>query len=155
MTEFNLSLLEKTIHQNIPLSRMMAVQVVEGDSTKLVLSAPFEINSNDKDTAFGGSIAALATLAGWAFLYLQLTPLFKTRLEIVIQKSKIDFLKPITQNFFAHAYRPDEATFELFLRGLTRKKMAGIEIPVDIFQAQEHQPAVRYLGKYVAYIPQP
>lgn len=148
MTESNIAFLEETIHQNIPLSQAIGIQVVEGDTTKLILSAPFEINSNDKNTAFGGSISALATLAGWAFLYAQVTPLFKTRLEIVIQKSKMDFLKPITQTFFAHAYRPEEATFELFLRRLTRKKMAGIEISVNVFQAQEHQPAVRYIGKY-------
>ncbi len=50
----------------------------DGDSGRplqagaLFLQAPLAANVNDKDNAFGGSLASLMTLAGWGWVNLQL-----------------------------------------------------------------------------------
>src|SRR5690606_33240492 len=57
---------EAFLHAKIPLARAMGVRVERCDSEGLVLTAPLEPNHNHLGTAFGGSLAALATLAGYA-----------------------------------------------------------------------------------------
>ncbi len=60
--------LEAYLHQTIPLSRAMAVSVIELNPESVVLGAPLAPNVNVHETAFGGSAAALALLAAWSLL---------------------------------------------------------------------------------------
>jgi len=63
---------ERFLHEQIPLTRAMGVRVRSWDGEKLWLSAPLEPNHNHLGTAFGGSLSALATLAGYSLLWLLL-----------------------------------------------------------------------------------
>ena len=53
--------------REIPLARAMALTVAGYDGATLALAAPLAPNGNDKGCAFGGSLASLMTLAGWAW----------------------------------------------------------------------------------------
>ena len=54
--------LEKYLHKHIPISSAMGVKVDVASSERVVLSAPFLNNINHKQTVFGGSLHAVATL---------------------------------------------------------------------------------------------
>src|SRR5438552_3568993 len=62
--------LESFLSDKIPLATAMGVRVVTLEP--LMLEAPVALNSNHLGTAFGGSINAVATLVGYALLWLAL-----------------------------------------------------------------------------------
>ncbi|MEO6245475.1 MAG: YiiD C-terminal domain-containing protein, partial [Opitutaceae bacterium] len=57
--------LELFLHEMIPLAKAMGVGVEVSDARALTLTAPKEQNKNSLNTAFGGSLVSLATLAGY------------------------------------------------------------------------------------------
>src|ERR1035441_4683119 len=61
--------LELFLHEMIPLAKAMGVGVQVSDARALVLTAPKEQNKNSLNTAFGGSLVALATLAGYGVVW--------------------------------------------------------------------------------------
>ena len=62
---------EEFLCAKIPLTRAMQVRVEGYDKSGLVLTAPLAANHNHLGTAFGGSLAALVMLAGYALLWLE------------------------------------------------------------------------------------
>jgi thioesterase domain-containing protein len=138
--------LERTLHAEIPLTRAMGVCVAQFDATGLTLRAPLEPNINHKSTAFGGSLATLATLAGWGLLQLLLREQLPA--TVVIQESSVQYLRPVAEDMQATCSMPQAGELEKFLRSLARKGMARIELEVLIPAGGET--AVRFRGWFVA-----
>ena len=61
--------LELFLHEMIPLAKAMGVGVEVSDERALVLTAPKEQNKNSLNTAFGGSLVSIATLAGYGVVW--------------------------------------------------------------------------------------
>ena len=59
MTAGDLSAIERYLHEHIPLTTHMEVGVDRIDGTGVRLTAPLAPNINHRQTAFGGSVAAL------------------------------------------------------------------------------------------------
>ncbi|HEX9773042.1 MAG TPA: YiiD C-terminal domain-containing protein [Steroidobacteraceae bacterium] len=119
--------LGRYLHTHIPLSAAMRVEVLEASRERVRLSAPLAPNINHRGTVFGGSAAALATLAAWALLHLRLSAEgFAGR--IVIRRSHMDFEKPIAGAFEARAEAPDEPRWRRFRATLARGRPARIEM---------------------------
>jgi thioesterase domain-containing protein len=139
--------LEQTLYAEIPLTRAMGVTVAHFDATGLTLSAPLEPNINHKSTAFGGSLATLATLAGWGLLQLVLRE--RPPVTVVIQESSVQYLRPVAEDLRASCALPRAEALEKFLRLLARKGMARIELEVLIPAGGET--AVKFRGLFVAF----
>ena len=60
------------LKESIPLAAAMQIEALQFDGQQLEMRVPLAANVNDKGTGFGGSIAALATLAGWSLTTLYL-----------------------------------------------------------------------------------
>jgi thioesterase domain-containing protein len=60
---------ELFLHEMIPLAKAMGVGVEVSDDRALTLMAPKEQNKNSLNTAFGGSLVSLATLAGYGVVW--------------------------------------------------------------------------------------
>ncbi len=105
------------LHREIPLTGAMGVEVIGWDGKRVTLSAPLGPNVNDKATAFGGSIAALSILAGYTLLYLWLQERGMPA-HVLIQKSGVEFLRPIDGEFVAVAILPGDGEVEGFLEAL-------------------------------------
>ena len=61
--------LQRYMYAQIPISRALGVKVIRSDGGGVLLAAPLTANLNHRQTFFGGSAAALATLAAWALAH--------------------------------------------------------------------------------------
>jgi thioesterase domain-containing protein len=140
--------LEQTLHAEIPLTRAMGVRVVRADRNGLVLGAALAPNLNHKQTAFGGSLNSLATLACWGMIQLLVRDCGHA-ITVVVQESSVQFLKPVTQDFEATCPPPPAAVIDKFLRMLERKGRARLELEASIHS--DGDVALRFRGQFVAY----
>ncbi len=82
--------LEEYLSRHIPLSDALQVEVAVALPDRILLKAPLAPNSNHRGTAFGGSIYALALLAGWSWLYVTFRD--STRPQgLVIQRAECEY----------------------------------------------------------------
>jgi thioesterase domain-containing protein len=139
--------LEQYLHTHIPLSRAMQVSVLEAQPDYVTLSAPLPPNINHRETVFGGSAAAVAVLAAWSLVHTRLvTAGLPSRL--VIQRSTMRFVMPITGTFTARSFLQDEQAWERFTRTLRRKGKARIAVSCTLgFAGRE---AGHFEGEFVA-----
>ncbi|MGH8283051.1 MAG: YiiD C-terminal domain-containing protein [Gammaproteobacteria bacterium] len=139
--------LEAYMHKHIPLVRHMQIHAAVCDATGLTLTAPLAANINHQATAFGGSLASLATLAGWGLLWLLLEQ--ESPVHIVVNESRMQYLHPVTQMLAAHCLLPNETTCQQFMATLQRRNKARIELKAEILQKKTI--CARFTGSFVAY----
>lgn len=123
--------LERYLHTHIPLSKAMAMEVRTVDDTGVRLAAPYEPNVNHRGTVFGGSIAALAILSAWTLVH---TRLREGRLPsmVVIQRSSMEYLRPMEGEFEAFCAAPPEAEWARFVETLRRRARARIVLRAEL-----------------------
>lgn len=138
--------LEQYLHRHIPLSTAMQVAVETADIDAVVLCVPLAPNINHRDTVFGGSATAVATLAAWALLYVRLDAAGRAA-RVVIRRNTTEYLRPIAGSFSARAgIAPTE--WERFERAYARKGRARIAVAATLMYADEI--AGRFDGEFVA-----
>ncbi|MDH5229779.1 MAG: thioesterase domain-containing protein [Gammaproteobacteria bacterium] len=140
--------LEALLHHEIPLTHEMGFKVKICDLKQVELCAPLGININHKQTAFGGSLNTLAITASWCWLQ-NIMQCHELDAHIVIQSNQSEFILPVTQDFCAIAYAPEEEKLQRFLKVFQKKGRARIEIHAKIFQQQKI--AVNFSGQFVAH----
>src|SRR6476646_3363336 len=129
-----LSAAEKFLHEQIPITRAMGLRVTAGDQSGFVLEAPVALNSNHLRTAFGGSINAVATLAAYGFLWLELND---AAAHVVVAESSIRFLRPVRETIRAVCRRPSDEELAAFRRQFVEKGKARITLRVHVTEAGE------------------
>jgi thioesterase domain-containing protein len=137
--------LERYLHQEIPLSAAMAVTVRAATHDTVVLEAPLAPNINHHATVFGGSIGALALLAGWSLLHVRLAGVES---RVLIQRHSIDYLTPITGAFSASALLEEPQRWDAFITALKRRGRARVRVEVRIEAPAAL--AARFSGEFVA-----
>ena len=123
--------MESYLHEHIPLSLAMKARVVEATPEGVTLAAPLEPNLNHRETAFGGSVAALAILAGWTLMHVLLRDA-GIPAHTVIQTSEIRYLAPIEAPFEARARPPASTGWRRYLAALERRGRARVRLQVDV-----------------------
>ncbi len=136
---------EKFLHEQIPITRAMGLRVVANDETGFTLEAPVALNSNHLRTAFGGSINAVATLAAYGFLWVELN---EAAAHVVVAESSIRFLRPVRETIRATCLRPDASGLAEFRTRFREKQKAGITLHVKVTEAGET--AAEFEGRFVA-----
>lgn len=119
------------LHDHIPLSRAMAVDVLEASATRVLLEAPLEPNINMHGTMFGGSAATLALLAAWSVMHLKLEAEGLAS-QLVIHRTAMEYLRPITGLARASAHF-DDANWPGFLQAFRRRGRARFALTSDLF----------------------
>jgi thioesterase domain-containing protein len=120
-------LLERYLHQQIPLCAAMGVRVRVATPQWVQLTAPLAPNVNHSETLFGGSAAALATLCAWSLLHLRMARA-KLRTRLVIQRSTMEYERPIPGDFEAVCRFSDEPAWERFQATLVRRGRARLTL---------------------------
>jgi|SRR5947209_8581215 len=138
---------EKFLHEQIPITRAMGLRVVANDENGFVVEAPVALNSNHLRTAFGGSINAVATLAAYGFLWLELN---EAAVHVVVAKSSIEFLRPVHETIRATCPRPDANVLTEFRRHFGEQGKARITLRVKVTESGET--AAEFEGRFVARI---
>src|ERR1044072_569216 len=136
---------EKFLHEQIPLTRAMGLRVVVDDDAGFTVEAPVALNSNHLRTAFGGSINAVATLAAYSFLWVELND---TAAHVVVAQSSIRFLRPVRETIRAKCRRPDKESLDRFRNDFDEKRKARITLRVHVTEGGEI--AAEFEGRFVA-----
>lgn len=137
---------EDFLHTQIPITRAMGVRVESWNTGQLVLTAPLEINHNHLGTAFGGSLAALATLAGYAYLWLELGD---RAAHVVIAESALSYRRPVRGELRAVCRRPEGDALSAFKATFAETGKARIRLDAIIEDA-DGSVAVEFSGAFVA-----
>ncbi len=135
------------IKQQIPLTAAMQLQQLTFDGRQLRITAPLAPNVNDKGTGFGGSLASIATLAGWALttLYLRHQGL---ECDVVIADSHLRYLAPVNGDFEARVSLPLGDESEQLLQRMQQRGRGRLELQVEILCNGEL--CLSLDGRYVA-----
>ena len=147
---------EHFLHEMIPLAKAMGVGVELSDENALVLRAPKERNRNSLNTAFGGSLVSLATLAGYGVVWDLMrteTPAGrdgapeKPQWHIVVKESKAAYRRPVLGDLIAICERPAQAAIAEFKDALTRYGKAKLKVRARVVEGGET--AVDFQAAYV------
>lgn len=145
--EIRAARLEDYMRRTIPLVTHMQVRVAAYEAAGLTLSAPLAPNINHERTAFGGSLASLATLACWGWLWLLLED--EPGMHLVVNEAHVRYLRPVTGMLSARCVAPAAVEQGKFLEMLTRRGKARLELKAEM---TEHGAlCAEYTGSFVAY----
>ena len=136
---------EQFFHEQIPITHAMGVRVVRNDESGFAVEAPVALNLNHLRTAFGGSINAVATLAAYGMLWLELDD---PRVQVVVAESSIRFLRPVRETIRAVCKRPDPDEWRAFRDEFKNAGKARIKLRVKVVEAEEN--AAEFEGTFVA-----
>ena len=138
---------QRYLHQYIPLSAAMGVQVRLATIEHVKLAAPLAPNINHTETVFGGSGAALATLSAWTLLHLRLE---ESRLDarLVIQRSRMEYEQPIPGDFEAVCDFDDTAAWEHFRATFARRGRARLTLAAQLVYSKSQ--VASFEGEFVA-----
>jgi thioesterase domain-containing protein len=118
---------QQYLHEHIPISKAMGVEVVSAAVDRVLLAAPLEPNINHRETVFGGSASAVATLAAWTLLHLRLVENGIAG-RLVIQRNSMSYEAPIEGAFTALCTFSDTGAWDRFMRVLKRRNRARITV---------------------------
>ena len=136
---------EEFLHQQIPITRAMGVRVAAYDGGQLILTAPIALNHNHLGTAFGGSLGAVATLAGYGLLWLEL---HDRDCHLVIRQSSLSFRRPVRKEIVAICRRPNTELLREFKKAFAQHGKARIGLNVTI--EEDGLVAVEFHGIFIA-----
>lgn len=126
--------LESYLHTHIPLFAAMGVTVSALDADGVVLSAPLGPNINHRGTVFGGSVSALAILAGWSLVHARLSDA-GLACRIVIQRNSVEYGEPMLDGFTARSRLTDPEAWQRFLLTLERRGRARVSVSCTLESA--------------------
>ena len=138
--------LRSYLHDHMPLSRAMAVEVLEASAAHVLLEAPLAPNINMHGTMFGGSGATLALIAAWSVVHLKLEAEGLTS-KLVIHRTETEYLLPIEGTAQASA-RLENADWESFRNTYDRRGRARLTVTSELLY--DGQVAARLIGEFVA-----
>lgn len=128
----------------MPPVAAMDIRIAGYENGVLRMTAPLSVNLNDKGNAFGGSLASVMTLAGWALISLRLSLQGKAA-EVYVADSNIRYRAPVYGDLLASARAAPEQDWDEFMAGLEKNGRARMTI-----RAQIEGGAAELEGRFVA-----
>ena len=138
---------EAYLREHIPLSAGMAIDVLEAGPGGVTIQAPLGPNVNHRSTAFGGSVAALAILAGWTLVHVRLRAEGLIA-QTVIQSSSVHYDAPIHGAFRAVTDPVEPREWSRFVRGITKHGKGRVHVSAGVLA--DGVRAATFTGAYVA-----
>ena len=142
--------LQSYLHDHIPITKAMGVEVRGSACDKVVLFAPLAPNINHRDTVFGGSASTLAILSAWALLHVRMAS-ESVKSRLVIQQNSMSYNEPIMGDFLAICRYDDASQWARFTTTLARKGRARIS--VSAFLECRGEQVATFEGRFVAVNP--
>lgn len=139
--------LQEKLHKEIPLTKVMDIQVDKYNDKELITKAPLEININDKGTAFGGSLSTMTIISSWSMCWLISKELGYDSKNIVVIKNENSYKKPVTKEIFCYTQKPNKEEIQTLKSKLETKGSASIKISSKI--VEDDDICVDFSGTYV------
>lgn len=136
---FQAARLEEILREELPLARFMDVRVASVERDGLTLTAAELPNTNLHGTMFGGSIAALALLAGWGLVRLGLRE-EGIEPDVVVQRTITEYVRPVEGDAVAVALTPDPAEWARFVAAVRRRKRGRVLLEIHVRGANSESP---------------
>jgi len=140
---------QNRLHEQIPITKAMGFEVLAFSPSQVRVLARLQPNVNHMATAFGGSINCLMTVCGWSMMA-ALMEKIDPNAHIVIQKSSIEYLRPIKKDFIAQCSVTEEGETQKLKTMYERHGMGKLLLQVYCYDGEEL--LARYEGQYVAYL---
>ncbi len=120
----------------MPPVASMCIRVDTGhaDPEVLRLHAPLAANVNDKDCAFGGSLASIMTLAGWGWLMLRLRAV-GTSAGVYVADSQVRYLAPLYGDLLAEARLAEGQDWDAIVRCFKERGRARACMTTSVLDA--------------------
>ena len=118
----------------------------------LSLCAPLAANVNDKQCAFGGSLASLMTLACWGSASIVLDLAGFPDAEVYVQDSRVRYLAPLYDDLCASAQLDGAGSWDGFVQAYRSKGKARATLCAEIRTA-DGRLAASFAGRFVALRP--
>jgi thioesterase domain-containing protein len=119
--------LEAYLHDRIPLTRAMAVEVRAASPEGVEVYAPLAPNINHRDTVFGGSASAVAIVAAWSALHVRMRAA-GLEVRLVIRRNTMSYERPITTGFTATAAPPVGEAWDRLVATVERGRPARVNV---------------------------
>lgn len=119
-------------HKKIPLSQALGIKVIEVSSRHARVDVPLSPNINHVQTAFGGSIYAVAALSCYALFQVLAKEAGGLSDELVIQEGKIRYLAPINGDFTVESRMADQEDGHKFIETLKRHGKARLLLKAEV-----------------------
>lgn len=136
------------LHQKIPITVAMGVEVISFDAQSISLKAPLAKNHNHMGTAFGGSLSTLMILSCYSWFFNELQS-ENPDIHIVIKDGQTKYLAPVKGDLTAICERPAEDAIQEFLKSYEKKNIGRIELKSYI-PSPDGTPACQFKGLFVA-----
>ena len=133
----------------MPAVRAMQIRLDGYADGVLRITAPLAANVNDKGNAFGGSLASVLTLSGWALVSLRLR-LAGHDAEVYVADSNLRYLAPVYEDLHAHAETAEASSWDTFLSTFRQRGKARISI-VARQPGAAGRSAAQLSGRFVAF----
>ncbi len=142
--------IDRFLLQHVPISQAMGIYLHHHDADELALAAPLLPNLNDKQSAFGGSLAALCSLCGWAVVYMLLEERHLNGLtDIAIAQCDLQFRAPVRHELIARCPWPDTTRRQALLDEYAQRQKLSLSLEIKVLG--EDLTAVTFNGRYVAW----
>jgi thioesterase domain-containing protein len=115
----------------MPPVAAMNIRIAGYENGVLRMQAPLAANVNDKGNAFGGSLASVMTLAGWALVSLRLA-LAGKQAEVYVADSNIRYRAPVYGDLLAVARAAPDQDWDDFLALFNKRGRARMTVRAEI-----------------------
>jgi len=139
--------LEEKLHNDIPMTKYMQLEVEKIEDNSLITKIPLEPNINDKGTGFAGSLSTLVTISAWSACYLETKKLGYEKSMIAIIKSDTSYKAPVTKDMFCKTIMPTQEQIKTLEKKLKEKGSASLKVKSQIIE--EEKVCVDFEGIYV------
>jgi thioesterase domain-containing protein len=139
--------LQNKLHDEIPLTKVMGIEIKEYNHKEFITTAPLDININDKGTAFGGSLSTMTIISAWSLCWLTSQELGFNSKNIVVIENKNSYLLPVTKKLVCISQKPSKEEIETLKKKLKEKGSASIKIKSKIIE--DNTTCVNFEGIYV------
>lgn len=131
----------------MPITTALGITVAEVGEQQLSLAMPLDPNRNYQGTVFGGSIAALATLAGWSAIWLTMQR-SGVDATLLVQDSSIRYHHPARSDLRAVSAFPDTAAWDKVVATLDRRGRVRLPMSVSLVD-DDGRVVAEFEGRYV------
>lgn len=144
----NIEPLNTYLHQHIPLSRAMQMQVCALEPGLIRVRLPLQPNINPHGSVFGGALSALGLATGWMLLHAALGDA-GVEAKLVGKRSETDFLAPAHGDCIAES-RCSAQDFSAWFAVIRDKGRARLALDTVIRCAEIE--VARHHGVYTALL---